>query len=352
MSSLSTPTLALIFAAAAAATWVAGVGLAKTTDAVDRRFGLGEALGGLILLAIAGSLPELAITISAAAKGNLGLAAGNLIGGIAIQTMVIVICDAAASRTQALSFLVGSLVPVLEGLLVILVVAEVLMGALLPEHVKVGPMSPASIAIVISWVLGVYVLNRARNAPAWEIEMPGAKPGRAHHRVEPRQPAPSKLTSSTARAAAVFAGSCAVTLVAGVMLELSGDRLATRAGVNGVIFGATVLAAASALPEISSGIAAVRLGDHQLAVADIFGGNAFQVCLFLVADLIAGRPVLPRSGDLNGWLAGLAIVLTIVYAAGVIMRPRRCYIRLGLDSIVVVGMFAIGIAGLVAISHG
>jgi hypothetical protein len=34
--------------------------------------------------------------------------------------LVIVICDAAASRTQALSFLVGSLIPVLDGLLVIL----------------------------------------------------------------------------------------------------------------------------------------------------------------------------------------------------------------------------------------
>jgi cation:H+ antiporter len=353
MGSLSTSVLALIFVIAAAATWIAGIGLAKTTDTIDRRFGLGEALGGLILLAIAGSLPELAITISAAAKGNLGLAAGNLIGGIAIQTMVIVICDAAASRTQALSFLVGSLVPVLEGLLVILVVAEVLMGALLPEHVRIGSMSPASIAIVVSWVLGVYVLNRARNSPAWEIEMPGAKPGRPHHRVEPPASAPpSRLTSSTARAAVVFAGACVVTLLAGVALELSGDRLATKAGVNGVIFGATVLAAASALPEISSGIAAVRLGDHQLAVADIFGGNAFQVCLFLVADLIAGKPVLPRSGHLNSWLAGLAIVLTIVYAAGVIVRPRRCYIRLGVDSIVVVGLFAIGLAGLFAISHG
>ena len=72
----------------------------------------------MILLAIAGTLPEIAITVSAAAKGNLGLAAGNLIGGIAIQTMVLVLCDAAASRRQSLSYLVGSLVPVLEALLV------------------------------------------------------------------------------------------------------------------------------------------------------------------------------------------------------------------------------------------
>ena len=85
--------------------------------------------------------------MSAAAKGNLGLAAGNLIGGIAVQTMVLVICDAVASRKQALTYLVGSLMPVLEGLLVIFVVCGVLMGALLPESTRIGPVSPASLAI-------------------------------------------------------------------------------------------------------------------------------------------------------------------------------------------------------------
>ena len=76
-----------MFVAGAIAIWVAGTTLSKATDVIDRRFNLGEALGGMILLSIAGTLPEIAITVSAAAKGNLGLAAGNLIGGIAVQTM-------------------------------------------------------------------------------------------------------------------------------------------------------------------------------------------------------------------------------------------------------------------------
>jgi cation:H+ antiporter len=178
--------------------------------------------------------------------------------------------------------------------------------------------------------------------------MPGSSRGA---RPPPRRSA-TPVASSTARAVLVFLGSCVVTLGAGLMLELSGDKLATRAGINGVIFGATALAGASALPEISAGIAAVRLGHHQLSVADIFGGNAFQVCLFLLADVISGRPVLPSSGDRNVWLAGLGIVLTIVYACGVIIRPSRCYFRLGIDSVVVIGVLALGIPGLIAVSHG
>jgi cation:H+ antiporter len=149
--------------------------------------------------------------------------------------------------------------------------------------------------------------------------------------------------------ALVFVAACIVTLGAGIALEVTGNDLADRAGINGVVFGATFLALATALPEISSGIEAVRIGDHQLAVGDIFGGNAFQVCLFLVADLVAGRPVLPTAGILNSWLGGLGIVLTVIYVIGVVVRPNRCLLRLGIDSILVVIVFALGVIGLTAL---
>jgi cation:H+ antiporter len=352
MSGLATPLLVGVFAAAAIATWIAGTALSKTTDALDARLGLGEELGGLLLLSVAGSLPELAITVSAAAGGHLGLAAGNLIGGIAIQTMVLVICDFVVGRERPLTFLVGALSPVLEGLLVTLVVSGVLMGALLrPSTAIGGVVSPASIGIVVVWTLGVYVINRVRKSPRWKISMEGAHPGRRHRREDhPKQPHPF-TGRSTLQVAGVFAGSCTVVLTAGVGLEMTGNILADRAGVNGVIFGATVLALATALPEISSGVAAVRLGDNALALGDIFGGNAFQLCLFLLADLVAGSPVLPTSGALNAWLASLGVALTAIYAMGVIIRPLRCHARLGPDSILALVVFAVGIAGLFVIPH-
>src|SRR5450755_3693134 len=257
MSPLATPWLLIVFAVGVGATWGAGIALSKTTDSLDVRLGLGDELGGIILLAIAGSLPELAITVSAAAQGNLGLAAGNLIGGIAMQTMVLVICDIAVGRERPLTFLVGALTPVLEGMLVVLVVSATLMGALLKPSTAIGGVvSPASVAIVVTWLIGVYVINRVRKAPHWSVSMPGSHPGR-RHRAEPHPRAPHPFAHrSTLQVAGIFAAACAITLVAGVGLELSGNSLANRAGINGVVFGATVLAAATALPEISSGIAA------------------------------------------------------------------------------------------------
>ena len=339
----------VVFVAAAGVTWGAGIVLAKSTDALDRRLNLGDAIGGLVLLAIAGSLPELAITVSAAAAGNLDLAAGNLIGGIATQTMVLVLCDLAAP-TKPLTYLVGSLIPVLEGLLVVLVVVGVLLGALLPASVSFdGVVSPASVGILITWIAGVVVFNRVRREPKWEIVMHGAQPGRPHHRAEPGVPS-QRSGWSTRRVALAFGLACIVTLAAGIALEVTGNELADRAGINGVVFGATFLALATALPEISSGIEAVRIGDHQLAVGDIFGGNAFQLCLFVLADLVAGAPVLSQAGRLNAWLAALGIGLTTIYAMGVIVRAERPT-RLGPDSILAIALYAIGIAGLIRLTH-
>jgi cation:H+ antiporter len=236
---------------------------------------------------------------------------------------------------------------VLEGLLVVLVVAVVLMGALLPSSAAIGGVvSPASIAIVLFWLGGVFVINRVRKNPRWSVSMPGSRRGRASRRQDHPEAAHPYAESSTTRVAAYFAAACAVTLAAGVALELSGEALANRAGINGVIFGATVLATATALPEISSGLAAVKLGDNALAIGDIFGGNAFQVCLFLLADLVAGSPVLPTAGHLNGWLASLGVALTAVYAMGMIVRPDRRVARLGPDSIIAIAVFAGGIVGL------
>jgi len=146
------------------------------------------------------------------------------------------------------------------------------------------------------------------------------------------------------RAIAVFGVAALVTLVAGVVLEVAGNHLADRAHINGVIFGATVLAVATALPEISSGIAAVRLGDNELAVADIFGGNSFQVVLFVVADLVAGKPVLPQAGHQNAWLADVGI-----YCWGVIRRREDTVWRLGRDSVLALVVFGLGVAGLVVV---
>ncbi len=218
MAGLGSPLILLIFLAAAGATWAAGIVLSKSTDALDARLGLGDEIGGLILLAIAGTLPELAITISAAAQGHLQLAAGNLIGGIAIQTMVLLVCDFVVGPERPLTYLVGRLTPVLEGLLVIILVAGVDMGSLLKPSTAIGGVvNPASLGIVIMWVVGLYVIQRAAKDPRWKHrdagEPAGTPPPRAGAPgpatpVCRRPPRPGSQRSSGSRASSRSAPAC------------------------------------------------------------------------------------------------------------------------------------------------
>ena len=177
-------------------------------------------------------------------------------------------------------------------------------------------MSPASVAVVVVWLFGMLVINRVRNAPKWKVVMPGSQPGRPHRRMPHPVVTHPYAKLGTGTITAIFASGSVVTLIA------------------------------SALPEIATGITAARLGDNQLVMGDIFGGNAFQVCLFLLADLLAGEATLSAAGAQNSWLAGLGILVTMVYATSVIVRPEKNYLRVGIDSIVVLVLIVIGMVGL------
>lgn len=346
--------LLVLFLASAAVIWYSGIKLSDTTDVLSERLRLGSALGGLLLLAIATNLPEIAITASAAMAGQLDVAVGNILGGIAIQTVVLVVLDAAGVRPRApLTRLAASLVLVLEGLLVIAVLAVVVMGTQLPDDLSFARLGPAPLAITVLWMTGLVLLNRAGKGLPWREggDAPGAQPEPRGHSKRKKEKAATAQRIGTARAALVFTAAAVATLVAGVVIERSGEEFFARQGLSGVLFGATVLATATALPEISTGLASAELGDYQLAISDIFGGNAFLPVLFLLATVISGRPVLPAAHHTDIYLTALGIVLTTVYLAGLIFRPRRQYLRMGIDSVAVLVLYAAGIAGLTTIGN-
>ena len=355
LSSLSLPILILIFVGAAAFVWIAGIKLSDTTDVLSEHFGLGEALGGLIILSIVTNLPELAITSSAALRGNLGVATGNILGGIAIQTMVLVVLDVFGVRGRhPLTYRAASLVLVLEGVLLMAILTVTVMGTQLPSSLIFWHVSPASLLIAVLWVVGLWLISRARTDLPWQEK--GDAPGGQEEphgvaKTKKRQDAQDRGTSIM-RTAIVFAISAVVTLFGGVVLEASGDDIAGQIGMSGVLFGSTFLAAATALPEISTGLGSVKLGDYKLAVSDIFGGNAFLPVLFLLASLLSGVAPLPQAQKTDIYLTGLGALLTTVYLYGLIFRPRLRFLRMGIDSLVVLVLYGIGIAGLVAVAHG
>jgi cation:H+ antiporter len=339
--SLPVPILAAIFLASAAIIWVAGVKLSDTTDVLSVRFGFGEALGGVILLAVATNLPEIAITASAAWHGDLGVAVGNILGGIAIQTVVLVILDAMMKDKRPLTYRAASLTLVIEGLLVITVLIVAIAATQLPASLIALRMTPDSLLIALFWAGGLWLIARASRGLPWHQPHDAQEKPKGHSKTKKEQQA-----QKTAMAVALFVIGGVATLAAGITIEESGSALAGHVGMTGVLFGATFLAAATALPELSTGLASIRLKDYQLAISDIFGGNAFLPVLFLLATMVSGKAVLPHAQATDIYLAALGILLTCIYIAGLIFRPGRRVLGMGLDSLAVLILYAVGIAGL------
>ena len=338
----------LVFVLCAAAIWFAGIFLSNYTDVLSERLHLGAALGGLILLAVATNLPEIAITISAALNGQVDVAVSNILGGIAIQTVVLVALDAFGVRVRRpLTYQAASLRLVLEGSVVVAVLAVVVMGAQLPKTAIAFRLTPDVVGIAAIWIVGLLLTQRAAHLP-WQDNgnAPDSQPEPRGHSVKKRAAAATAKGVGTGKAVAVFGSAALVTLVAGALLEESGSQAANHVGLSGVLFGATVLAAATSLPELSTGLTAVRSGDYQLAFGDIFGGNAFLPVLLLLATVVSGKAVLPNAHNSDLYLTALGALLTIIYMGGLLFRPAREHARLGVDSIAVLLIYALGVIGL------
>lgn len=343
--------LLAVFVVAAAVVWVAGVQLSRHTDVLATRLHLGEALGGTILLAVATNLPEVAITVSAAVSGDLSVAIGNILGGIALQTVVLVILDAFGVRGRGpLSYRAASLSLVVEAGIVIAVLAIAIAGTQMPTGLILGRVTPAGVLIAIAWMAGLVLTNRAGRSLPWH-ENGDAPGGQDEPRGHSRSKTEQKQSMSTRRSALIFTAAAVATLVAGAALEVSGEAASKQVGLSGILFGATVLALATSLPEISTGLTAVRQGDYKLAMSDIFGGNAFLPVLFLVATLISGKSVLPQAHSTDIYLTAIGALLTLVYLLGILFRPERRILKMGIDSFVVLVLYALGVVGLVAVAQ-
>lgn len=340
--------LILFFCGAAIATWIAGIWLTRATDALDTRYKLGSAFGGLLILGIATSLPEIAIVVSASLAHHYDLIIGTLVGGIAIQTMILSFMDARMRIKSSLTFSAASLTLVLEATVVILVALASIIAIHTPAVIPHTSISLASFFIFGLWLSGLYLAYRARKGLPWRIEVPEASPGREHHERQKTINHPTLKKRTGFSVWMILGVSGIVILMAGIVLQSTGNSLANAYHINGALFAATAIALAAALPDLSTGFTSIKIGDYKLAMSDIFGGNSFMPALFLVCDLIAGKAILTNASPTDVWFAALGALLTAIYIIGLITRPRKLYFRMGIDSLLVFVLYVVGVIVLAA----
>ncbi len=343
---LSTFWLITLFIVAGIAIWVAGVKLTIALDKMSKYFNFGEAMGGMIFLAIVTNLPEIAITGIAAWNGNLDIAVSNLLGGIAIQTVVLALIDFfGVGKKAPLSYKSSSVGLLLEGIILILILSMVIIGKQVHTDLTLLHGSIIEWMILFTWIVGIYLIykNPHVNTRKKSLEL------KKELQNEATEPTITKKEATSALF--IFILFAVITLISGLILELSSEALAARFEISNVLFGATFLAMVTAIPEISTGIESAKLKDYQMAVSDIFGGNAFLPVLLLLGSLISKTPAIESIDSTDMYLTALGIILTGVYLIGLIIKSPKQFFRLGFDSWTVVLLYAIGIIGLLLVAN-
>ena len=165
----------------------------------------------------------------------------------------------------------------------------------------------------------------------------------------PAEPAAARSAVSDATTTfglcATFALSAAAVFGGGYVVAESASAIAEQTGISSSIVGATLVAVATSLPEITTTYAAIRLGSYAMAVGNILGTNALEFALFLPADLIYGAgPIFAALGMPELTIAGINVALGLVLIWSLVRHSDRHFIGFGADSLLVLAVYCTGMS--------
>lgn len=209
---------------------------------------------GMIIVGFGTSAPEMVISVLASSHGNGGLAIGNAFGSN-IANIALILGVAALVRPLLFhSRVLRHELPVLTG---VTLIAAVLLAD--------GYLSRIDALILFALFAGLM---------GWSIRQglghrPDAYATEIDHELKVRN-LPLKRAL--------------VELVAGIVLLIVSSRvivwgaveIAHLMGVSDLIIGLTIVAFGTSLPEMASSVAAVRKGEHDIAVGNVIGSNLFN----------------------------------------------------------------------------
>lgn len=100
----------------------------------------------------------------------------------------------------------------------------------------------------------------------------------------------------------------------------------------------------TSLPELTAGLATLRIGAHDLAVGNLFGSNVFNVAVLFLLDAADGRgPILAQVEPGHAVTALVAIILTgLAMQVTIAHQERRVWLAKP-EAVALLAAFAVGV---------
>jgi cation:H+ antiporter len=310
-----------------------GIVLARAGDEIAARTGLGGLFVGMLLLAGATSLPEIATDVSASLAGAPALAVGDLFGSSMANMAILATIDLLHRGGVWTSVSLGH---ARVAALAIALTTIAVLAVVQPPGVAVGWVGIETLVIVVAYVAAARWMRRPSGRGRRGHEAIGEIVSPTHWATRDRPMRP------VAVAWRQFAVAAAVVLVSAPLLALSAQAIAVETGVGEGFIGALLLAGSTSLPELVASVAAVRIGSYDLAVGNLFGSNAFNMVALLAADAAwLDGPILAAVGPAAS-VAGIGAILLMALALAAVVHGERTRVtRLEPDAVLLLGLWVV-----------
>lgn len=251
------------------------------------KFGIPQLVIGLTIVAIGTSLPEAAVSISAALKGSAEITIGNVVGSNIMNILVILGMTSVICAVPVQKSTIKYEIP-------FVILVTVVLAALGLVDNTVSRLDG-----IILWVLmGVYMV--------YLLKM--AKKGTAQEAEEEKEKKDAPVWKLLLL---IIVGGGMIVFGSDVTVDAA-TQLATVFGMSERFIGLTIVALGTSLPELVTSVTAAMKGKADIAMGNIVGSNIFNI-LFVAGTTAVITPVPYSSGFLVDSLVavGAAVLLFV-----------------------------------------
>lgn len=255
-------------------------GASKLAD----KFGIPQLVIGLTIVAMGTSLPEAAVSISAAFKGSADITIGNVVGSNIMNVLVIlgitgVICAIPVQKSTIryeIPFTIA--------------VTAILAGMGISDN-KIGRIEGIVFwALMIAYLM--YLLYMAKHGEAADEE------------------ADEKVIPLWKMLLMIVVGAGMIVLGSDVTVDAA-TAIAKVFGISERFIGLTIVAFGTSLPELVTSVTAALKGKTDIAIGNIVGSNIFNI-LFVVGTTALITPVEYSANFLVDSIAAIAAVVFLL----------------------------------------
>ena len=244
-------------------------------SALARKLGVSPLLIGLTIVAFGTSMPELAVSVTAALRGANEIAVGNVVGSNIFNLLVV------AGLSAAVCPLVMDKTLLRRDWPLSILAAVLLLGAIAPD-LTIARWEGVVLLIIFAFILTHQIRTALQNR-----EQLAAAAAEAEEAEAPMSTAMIWVNILLGLACIVIGGQLAVNGATGI---------ARMFGLSETLIGLTIVAMGTSLPELVTSIVAARKGQNDIAMGNVIGSNLFNIFLILgVSSVITPIPVQATS---------------------------------------------------------